>query len=47
VEALPDGQRTIGVQRGAHTVLTVVPQSEAERPTVAEYRERLALTAGN
>jgi hypothetical protein len=47
VEALPDGQRTIGVQRGAHAVLTVVPQSEAERPAVAEYRERLALSAGN
>jgi hypothetical protein len=46
LEALPDGQRTIGVRRGAHTVLAVVPAAEAERPAVAEYRERLALSAG-
>jgi hypothetical protein len=46
VEALPEGQRTIGVRQSAHAVLTVVPESEAERPAVADYRERLALPAG-
>jgi hypothetical protein len=47
VEALPNGQRTIGVRRGAHAVLAVVPESETKRPAVTEYRERLAISARN
>lgn len=43
--ALPPDQHTLGIQQGAYRVLSAVPETEARRPAVIEYREQIALPA--